>query len=181
MMTQSRFRPELTDLRLKVETAAVSAALASGTGQRVIRDYRGVTVLSSFEPFDVYGTKWVIIAEMDEKEAVTDHYRQDTDFYQKEIVRYLGRAPIKTHARSPVERRAKRVDMNEFAKALPGTSLKTSGVATCTAIAVVLPNRFGYLAHIGPSDRIYGKPDLGLQRLSGRNALSGAPARCTPA
>ncbi len=161
MMTQSRFRPELTDLRLKVETAAVSAALASGAGQRVIRDYRGVPVLSSFEPFDVYGTKWVIIAEMDEKEAVTEHYRQDTDFYQTEIVRYLSRAPIKNHTRSPVERRSKRVDMNEFAKALPGTSLETSGVATCTAIAVVLPNRFGYLAHIGPSDRIYGRPDLG--------------------
>lgn len=161
MMTQSRFRPELTDLRLKVETAAVSAALASGAGQRVIRDYRGVPVLSSFEPFDVYGTTWVIIAEMDEKEAVTEHYRQDTGFYQKEIVRCLGRAPIKTHTLIPIERPSKRVDMNEFAKAIPGTTLKTSGVATCTAITVVLPNRFGYLAHIGPSDRIYGKPDLG--------------------
>ncbi len=161
MITQSRFRPELTDLRLKVETPAVSAALASGAGQRVIRDYRGVPVLSSFEPFNVYGTKWVIIAEMDEQEAVTEHYKQDAEFYQKEIVGYLGRAAIKTHTRSPVERRAKRVDMNEFAKALPGTSLKTSGVATCTAIAIVLPNRFGYLAHLGPSDRIYGTPDLG--------------------
>ncbi len=31
----------------------------------------------------------------------------------------------------------------------------------CTALTVVLPGRFGYLAHIGPTDRIYGKPDLG--------------------
>ncbi len=161
MVTQSRFRPEFTDLRLKVETLAVSAALASGAGQRVIRDYRGVRVLSSFEPFEVYGTKWAIIAEIDEQEAITEHYKQKTGFYHREIVRYLSRVEIKTHAPDSLERRAKRVDMNEFAKALPGTTLETSGVATCTAIVVVLPNRFGYLAHIGPSDRIYGKPDLG--------------------
>lgn len=161
MVTRSRFRPELTDLRLKVETFAVSAALASGAGQRVIQDYRGVPVLSSFEPFDVYGTKWAIIAEMDESEAITEHYKQDAGFYREEIVRYLGRTPIKTRTRSSVQRRAKRIDMNEFAKALPGTVLETGGVATCTAIAAVLPRRFGYLAHIGPSDRIYERPDLG--------------------
>ncbi len=161
MVTQSRFRPELADLRLKVETQAVSAALESGSGQHVIRDYRGVQVLSSFAPFDVYGTKWAIIAEMDEREAITEHFRRDADHYRKEIVHYQSNAPIKTRDPIPAGLRTKRVDMNEFAKALPGTSLKTSGVATCTAVAVVLADRFGYLAHIGPSDRIYGKPDLG--------------------
>lgn len=35
MVTQSRLRPELTDLRLKVETLAVSASLASGARQRI--------------------------------------------------------------------------------------------------------------------------------------------------
>ena len=53
------------------------------------------------------------------------------------------------------ERRKKRVDINEFAKGLPGEVLHTSGVATCTAIAVLLPGKFGYLAHITPTDEIY--------------------------
>lgn len=51
--------------------------------------------------------------------------------------------------------------MNEFAKTTPDTAMKTHGVSVCTALTVVLSGRFGYLAHIGPTDRIYGKPDLG--------------------
>lgn len=161
MVTQSRFRPEQTELRLKVETLAVSEALASGAGQRIIKDYRGVEVLSSFEAFDIYGTKWVIIAEIDEQEAITEYFKKRSDYYSKQIVQHLSRANFTKDTTGSRHRQAKRIDMNEFAKALKGEVLETSGVATCTAITVVLPNRFGYLAHIGPLDRIYGKPDVG--------------------
>ncbi len=161
MVTQSRFRPEVADLRLKVDTPAVGLALESGPGRQVIRDYRGVRVLSSFEPFDVCGTKWVIVAEMDEQEAITEHYKRHSESYQREIVRHLDRTRIESRAWHPVERRTKRVDMNEFAKVKPGMALETAGVSTCTAVSAILPGRFAYLAHIGPSDRIYGKPDLG--------------------
>jgi hypothetical protein len=49
----------------------------------------------------------------------------------------------------------KRVDVNEFARAVPREILQTRGVATCTVIAVLLPGEFGYLAHIPPTDEIY--------------------------
>ena len=48
-----------------------------------------------------------------------------------------------------------RIDMDEYAKAGPGEVLRTYGVSTCTAVAIVLPNRFGHMVHISPHDRLY--------------------------
>jgi signal transduction histidine kinase len=53
----------------RVETAATKAALAGATGIRIIDDYRGVPVLSSFSPLGVDGLDWVIISEVDTREA----------------------------------------------------------------------------------------------------------------
>ena len=53
-----------------VDTRAVSEALAGKTGSGLIKDYRGVQVLSSYAPIDLGGLLWVIIAEMDLKEAL---------------------------------------------------------------------------------------------------------------
>lgn len=161
MVTESRFRRDPADLKLKVDTAAVATALASGVGEQLIRDYRGVRVLSSFERFEVLGTTWVIVAEIDEAEAVTEHYKQHRDFYLPRLRDILRGTPIKPTESVPADDQFKRVDTNESARAEAGIRLRTSGVSTCTAITAVLPGRFGYLAHIGPSDRIYGKPGLG--------------------
>lgn len=161
MVTESRFRRDPANLQLKVDTLAVSSALASGSGERVIRDYRGVRVLSSFERFELFGTTWVIIAEIDEAEAITEHYKCHREFYLQELGRFLKDTPVQTTPSFTVDEYIRRVDTNEFARAEAGAALRTSGVSTCTAITAVLPGRFGYLAHIGPSDRIYGKPDMG--------------------
>ncbi len=161
MVTESRFRRDPADLQLKVDTLAVSSALVSGANKRVIRDYRGVRVLSSFERFELFGTTWVMIAEIDEAEAITEHYKRHREFYLQELGHSLEDAQVKTRLTFTVDQNVKRVDTNEFARAEAGSALRTSGVSTCTAITAVLPGRFGYLAHIGPSDRIYGKPDLG--------------------
>jgi len=45
--------------------------------------------------------------------------------------------------------------MNEYAKAKRGSMVETSGISTCTAVAIVNPGNFGYLAHISPVDMIY--------------------------
>ena len=58
MVTESRFHRDPADLRLRVDTEAVTTALEFGAGEQVIRDYRGERVLSSFERFEVLGTKW---------------------------------------------------------------------------------------------------------------------------
>lgn len=49
----------------EVGTAAVTAALLGEEGTRIIDDYRGTPVLSSFAPLAIDGLRWVIIAEMD--------------------------------------------------------------------------------------------------------------------
>ena len=38
-------------------------------GIDIIKDYRGVEVLSSFTPLDIKGLKWIIVSEIDKKEA----------------------------------------------------------------------------------------------------------------
>jgi class 3 adenylate cyclase len=53
----------------EVRTAAVEAALAGEEGTRIIDDYRGTPVLSSFAPLTIDGLRWVIVAEMDLAEA----------------------------------------------------------------------------------------------------------------
>ncbi len=52
-----------------VDTEAARAALAGETGSRVIIDYNGNPVLSAFTPVEVGGTRWALIAEIDEAEA----------------------------------------------------------------------------------------------------------------
>ncbi|MFP4565656.1 MAG: methyl-accepting chemotaxis protein [Spirochaetaceae bacterium] len=52
-----------------VETEAANAALAGETGARIITDYNGNHVLSSFAPIEVYDTTWGLLAEIDENEV----------------------------------------------------------------------------------------------------------------
>lgn len=155
MLTDSRFVEDCTTLRLKVDTWAVREALEKGKGTRTIQDYRGVYVLSSFERFDVFGTSWMIICEIDEDEVITDHYRKYAEHYNKRILAYLAQKTPGESRPALLENKRTRVDLNEFAKAEPGERLETYGVATCTAVAVSYPGRFAYLAHIGPEDAIY--------------------------
>ncbi|MGE0084647.1 MAG: methyl-accepting chemotaxis protein [Desulfococcaceae bacterium] len=53
----------------KTDTAAVREALAGRTGAKIITDYRGSAVLSSYTPLKVGKNTWALIAETDEKEA----------------------------------------------------------------------------------------------------------------
>jgi len=161
MLTASRFRPKSVVLHVKVDTQAVAAALESGEGEQIITGYRGIRVLSSYEAFRFRETRWVIVASMHEDEVITDHLRKHEAYYYEEIARYLERHPPKSPALSKPAGTIKLVDMNEFRKAARGTVLYTGGVTTCTAVTAVLPGQFGYLAHVGPSDRIYGEPDMG--------------------
>ncbi|CUB04626.1 methyl-accepting chemotaxis protein [Marinomonas fungiae] len=54
----------------RVETEAVRAAQNGLTGTRIITDYNGHPVLSSFAPLPFAGLGWSILAEMDEAEAM---------------------------------------------------------------------------------------------------------------
>lgn len=53
----------------KIETDASRDALAGNSSTRLMLDYRGVPVLTSYSPLNISGLKWVLISEVDEQEA----------------------------------------------------------------------------------------------------------------
>lgn len=69
MRTDSRFSDESTILKTKVETLATEKALSGESGIKEIIDYRGVPVLSAYEPVDFNSVRWAIISEVDTEEV----------------------------------------------------------------------------------------------------------------
>ena len=53
-----------------VDTDAATAALGGATDAKIIIDYNGNPVLSAYTPIDVFGTRWALLAEIDESEAL---------------------------------------------------------------------------------------------------------------
>ncbi len=60
---------DTTILQLLVKTQAVNQALTGKQGTEIIKDYRNISVLSSFSPLKIKDLDWVILAEMDLSEA----------------------------------------------------------------------------------------------------------------
>ncbi|MEE9465829.1 MAG: methyl-accepting chemotaxis protein, partial [Candidatus Neomarinimicrobiota bacterium] len=52
-----------------VDTDAANDALKGNVDAKIIIDYNGNPVLSAYTPIDVFGIKWVLLAEIDEAEA----------------------------------------------------------------------------------------------------------------
>lgn len=69
MRSNSRFSNKRTLLVNKIETEAVTDALANKSDCKIIKDYRGSEVLSAYAPLYIKDLKWSIIAEIDKKEA----------------------------------------------------------------------------------------------------------------
>ncbi len=69
MRSNSRFSEKSTVLVSKVDTEAVKEAIAGKVDCKIIKDYRGVPVLSAYMPFNILGMNWSIIAEIDKAEA----------------------------------------------------------------------------------------------------------------
>ncbi len=72
MRSQSRFTEENSIGNLKVDTLGVRDGLSGYSGSKVVVDYRGVPVLSSYVPLSIKGLKWVLLAEIDELEALAE-------------------------------------------------------------------------------------------------------------
>ncbi len=58
-----------------VKTEAADAALSGKTGEEVIIDYNGNTVLSAYTPLDVGEVRWALLAEIDQAEVRAPIYR----------------------------------------------------------------------------------------------------------
>lgn len=55
---------------MDINTDASRAALSGKSGSQIIKDYRGVDVLSSYAPMKIFNLTWAIIAEIDYEEAM---------------------------------------------------------------------------------------------------------------
>lgn len=178
MLTDSRFSGTSTILTLEVDTKAVNRALRGESGSAVIEDYRGERVLSTYEMLEFLGAKWVLIAEMDEDEIVTEHYRDHKRYFRGAITSLLRETPTvldSTDGYTDGYRESgHRVDIREFAKGASGSQLYTLGLSTCTGAVMVMPQRFAYLAHIPPTDAAYSseKFDWLMFRDERRNLLN---------
>jgi signal transduction histidine kinase len=73
MRTHSRFHPNSV-LNTLVNTEVVVKGLQGISGTRTVNDYRGIPVLSSFEPLCLKNLNWVILSEMDVKEVMQPVY-----------------------------------------------------------------------------------------------------------
>lgn len=151
MLSNSRFCGKGTILTRRVPTPAVNRAIAGVSGRAAIEDYRGVPVLSVFEPLSVLGCDWAVVAEMDQSEVLGEVYGQASDDWRAAI---LAIELEGSSANAPHTGERIRVDMHEFALTDSSrSSVFTGGVATCTAVALTYPGRFAALAHLGPTDQ----------------------------
>ena len=70
MRSQSRFTSKPTLLEVKVDNHSVQDGQSGMAGKYIVKDYRGVPVLSVFAPVDFGGQPFVLLAEIDEAEAL---------------------------------------------------------------------------------------------------------------
>jgi class 3 adenylate cyclase len=61
-------------LETKVQTEATQQALTGKQGTRIVQDYRGISVLSSYAPLQIDGLEWAILSEIDLAEAYAPTY-----------------------------------------------------------------------------------------------------------
>ena len=150
MMNQSRFIDDVTVLKKRIDTEAVRDL--NGGGRKIIRDYRGEWVYSTYERLNYEGAQWLLIAERDEQELLSDYFNQHLDALLPGLIDALPRPSGRVvQADWPA---AQKVDFKELSKSRQ-QPLLTRGVATCTALAAWRPEHFAYLAHISPTDAIY--------------------------
>ena len=57
---------------MKVKSDSTDAIGRGETGSWIIDDYRGVSVLSSYTPIEIFGQKWGMVVEKDESEVLED-------------------------------------------------------------------------------------------------------------
>jgi len=74
MRSESRFYKN-SILRLPVKTETVRKAFRFGEGTHLNKDYRGIMTLSSFNQLRIPGLDWIIVAEIDKREAMRPVYR----------------------------------------------------------------------------------------------------------
>ncbi|MCF8299143.1 MAG: HAMP domain-containing protein [Saprospiraceae bacterium] len=74
MRSSSRFHANSV-LNTLVKTEAVDSAFSNLPGTKIIKDYRGISVLSSYSKINIPNLDWIILTEIDYREATIPIYR----------------------------------------------------------------------------------------------------------
>ncbi len=69
MRSDSRFSDDSTILIQSIDTDTATLGLAGESGFDIVPDYRGIPVLSAYQPVNIGGMAWTVLAEIDEAEA----------------------------------------------------------------------------------------------------------------
>ncbi len=72
--SESRFIKNAV-LKTQVHTQTLRSAFINHEGSGITKDYRGVSTLSSYSRLNIEGLNWVILAEIDKKEAMRPVYK----------------------------------------------------------------------------------------------------------
>jgi hypothetical protein len=163
MLSESRFTYDSSILRLKVDTRSARNAFSQKSGEIITKDYRDITVFSSFECFELLGATWALIVEIDEEEILADHFLRHGKRYHQPLIEIAGGFIPAESTSFPVidsSRDRINVDINEVLGTTESALLTTRGVSTCTGLVISMPGRFSYLAHISPVDEVYSTKHL---------------------
>jgi hypothetical protein len=161
-LTDSRFFSDSTIMKRHLSQDNVLAKFRQKKGYKIVVDYRGFRVLTTFEVVPFLGSEYLIIVKRDEDEIITEHYKTHRKYYCKRMVDYLASRSAKAGERLKQGPKVAKVDMDEFVKVRKGQYLQTPGVSTCTAIIGAYPRRFAYMAHVTPFDKLYNQSTTDL-------------------
>ncbi len=173
MLTDSRFMPESAILRQPLSDQNIRSKFQEEKGHKIVIDYRGFRVLSSFEVFIFLDCKWLIIAKISEAEILTNYYSKYRDQLGPVVEKAFAFKTPKMLPYRAIKEETIDVDMDEFRRIDDNRVLYTHGVSSCTAVLITYPGQFAYLAHISNYDAVYGgeKTDLLGQMIDRINYL----------
>lgn len=158
MLTDSRFFGDSSILKRHLSRENIAAKFREKSGHKIVVDYRGFRVLSSFEVCRFANSEWLLIAKIDEDEIITEQYKKKRDEIRNSIIGAFREESSEDcgKMKASADRKLIEVDIDEFRKVQNNELIGTYGVSTCTAVIVSFPGKFSYMSHISNLDRIYG-------------------------
>lgn len=155
MLTDSRFYGDSSILKKHLSRKNIESKFREKAGHKIVIDYRGFRVLSSFEVCQIANSEWLLIAKIDEDEIITEYYKKKRKELRQSIIQSFGEENHRNCGTIPTGVKPVVVDMDEFRKVYNREMIGTFGVSTCTAVIISFPERFSYMSHISNLDRIY--------------------------
>lgn len=83
MRSDSRFSNETTILKTTVDNSAVNEALSGKSGVGTHVGYRGDNVICAHGAIDFIGTKWAVLADINEDEVLAEIHKIEIDAYKQ--------------------------------------------------------------------------------------------------